>query len=116
MGCILVISADDKTRRALSGKFAAMTKQDPPTPKYPPLLLTVPAALATASLGRTKFYELVRLGLIKPVKLGRRTFVLYSEIERWVASLPALGQHDCQNDVPTKDSPASGKANTKKTI
>ncbi|WP_425309086.1 helix-turn-helix domain-containing protein [Ammonicoccus fulvus] len=38
-------------------------------------------------IGHTTFYELVKAGKIKIVKIGRRTFISHDEIERYVASL-----------------------------
>jgi hypothetical protein len=39
------------------------------------------------SIGRTKFYEEVRAGRLRVVKLGKKTLVDIDEAERWFASL-----------------------------
>ena len=49
-----------------------------------------PVGEAQAKLGdisHTTFYELVKAGRIRTVKLGRRTFVTADEIDRFAASL-----------------------------
>jgi excisionase family DNA binding protein len=48
-----------------------------------PITVTVTAALAVTGLGRTKFYELVKAGRIKTVAIGRRTLVVYADLERF---------------------------------
>lgn len=49
-----------------------------------------PEAEARAALGgisRSKLYELFKAGELTPTKLGRRTFVLESELRRFVGKL-----------------------------
>lgn len=41
------------------------------------------------SLGRSIIYQEIRRGHLKAVKLGRRTLILASEVERWLNTLPA---------------------------
>lgn len=38
-------------------------------------------------VGRSTLYELIALGLIVPVKIGRRTLIPHSELERYVSTL-----------------------------
>lgn len=38
-------------------------------------------------ISHSTFYELVKAGRIKTVKLGRRTFVMADEIERFLATV-----------------------------
>ena len=53
-----------------------------------PLLYNeIDARMALGGLGRSKFYELVSSGAIRPTKIGRRTFVAADELERFVAAL-----------------------------
>lgn len=53
-----------------------------------PLLHTVPdARRLLGDLGHTKFYELVAEGRIRIVKIGRRSYVAHTELERYVDSL-----------------------------
>jgi excisionase family DNA binding protein len=47
-----------------------------------PITVTVATALAVTGLGRTKFYELVKAGRIKTVSIGRRTLVVFADLER----------------------------------
>jgi excisionase family DNA binding protein len=47
-----------------------------------PITVTVPTALAVTGIGRTKFYELVKLGRIRTVAIGRRTLVIYADLEK----------------------------------
>jgi excisionase family DNA binding protein len=47
-----------------------------------PLSVTVPTALAITGLGRTKFYALVAEGRIRITKVGARSLVNYSDLER----------------------------------
>lgn len=39
-------------------------------------------------IGHTKFYELLRDGELRSVRIGRRRFVPQSEIDRFIAGLP----------------------------
>lgn len=54
-----------------------------------PLLHTISGALARVSIGRSAFYELIKGGQIKVVKIGRRTYVSESELARFVSELEA---------------------------
>lgn len=55
------------------------------------LLVSVPEARhELGDLGNSKFYELVKQGEIKTVKIGKRTFVARSELERYVDELAVL--------------------------
>ena len=47
-----------------------------------PIMVTVATALAVTGLGRTKFYELVKEGRIRTRGIGRRTLVVYADLER----------------------------------
>jgi len=38
-------------------------------------------------IGHSTFYELVKAGRIRTVKLGRRTFVMADEIDRFLATI-----------------------------
>jgi excisionase family DNA binding protein len=55
-----------------------------------PLALTVPEACAAARIGRTRFYEAVRLRELRVRKFGGRTLVLVDDLRRWLESLPAI--------------------------
>jgi excisionase family DNA binding protein len=47
-----------------------------------PITVTVPTALAVTGLGRTKFYELIKEGRIRTVAIGRRTLVIFADLEK----------------------------------
>jgi excisionase family DNA binding protein len=51
-------------------------------PDLKPITVTVSTALAVTGIGRTKFYELVKEGRIRTVAIGRRTLVIFADLER----------------------------------
>jgi excisionase family DNA binding protein len=53
-----------------------------------PLALSIEDACKVSSLGRTKFYELLKNNFIPARKCGRRTLILRSELEEALRSLP----------------------------
>ena len=59
-----------------------------------------PAALAVrdfclwAGVSRSTFYKEVKEGRLQPVKLGKKTLIVMTEAERWLASLPKAGGLD----------------------
>ena len=55
-----------------------------------PITVTVTTALAVTGLGRTKFYELVKEGRIRTVAIGRRTLVVFADLEKLAE--PAAGR------------------------
>lgn len=57
-------------------------------------LLTVPEARARLRLGHTKFYELLRAGRVRSVKIGTRRLVPADAIAEYIASLAAQGGSD----------------------
>jgi excisionase family DNA binding protein len=61
------------------------------TTSLKPITVTVATALAVTGLGRTKFYELVKADRIKTVSVGRRTLVVYADLER-LAETGAAGK------------------------
>jgi hypothetical protein len=46
-----------------------------------PLLVTIPHAKQLIDVGNTKFWDLVKLGLIQLVEVGRRKMVVYASLE-----------------------------------
>jgi excisionase family DNA binding protein len=48
-------------------------------------LLSVKQALSALGIGRTLLYELIEVGSLKSVKIGRRRLVPFSEIEAFIA-------------------------------
>ena len=55
----------------------------------PALLLSIAAAAEALSVGRSKFYELIRSQEIRTVKVGRRTLVPVDALHEYVARLRA---------------------------
>lgn len=53
-------------------------------------LLTVPEAIFTHGIGRSKFYLEVAAGRIPLRKCGRRTLVSADDMEDWAAGLPVV--------------------------
>lgn len=43
------------------------------------------------NIGRTFFYEQIKLGHLSAHKAGNKTLILRDEADRWVRSLPKLG-------------------------
>lgn len=55
------------------------------------LAFSVKEACKLSGFGRTTFYKLLKTGKITAHKCGRRTFVLPSELEQALKSLPRAG-------------------------
>lgn len=55
------------------------------------LLHPIPEAAQVLGVSRTTIYELISAGALKPVKIGRRTFISQEELERYVRSLTEVG-------------------------
>lgn len=51
------------------------------------LLHPIPDAAQVLGISRTTIYELISAGALKPVKIGRRTFIAQEELERYVRGL-----------------------------
>lgn len=49
---------------------------------------TVEEFLGWARIGRTKLYQEINEGRLKPRKLGRKTLILRADAEAWLNSLP----------------------------
>jgi excisionase family DNA binding protein len=52
-------------------------------------LLSVPETAKAINVCRATLYDLFRQGVIQSVKVGRRRLVKSTEVERYIASLPA---------------------------
>lgn len=52
------------------------------------MLLTIPEACAMIRVGRTKLYQLLNEGEIKAVKIGKKTLIPGSDLQKWQDSLP----------------------------
>ena len=51
-----------------------------------PLAYSVAEAMQVSSLGRTKLYELINLGNIETIKVGRRTLIKAASLHKLVES------------------------------
>lgn len=52
-----------------------------------PLFHTIPQACRRLALGRSKLYELMDAGRLRPVKVGRRTLLPERELQRFADEL-----------------------------
>ena len=55
-----------------------------------PLAVSVEEAALISGLGRTSIYGAVKSGALKARKAGRRTIVLKSDLQAWLAALPTI--------------------------
>lgn len=52
------------------------------------LALTIPEAVAMSGIGRSSLYAVFKSGGIRPRKQGKRTLVIFAELEAYINSLP----------------------------
>ncbi|MEJ8568280.1 helix-turn-helix transcriptional regulator [Elongatibacter sediminis] len=52
-----------------------------------PLFSSIPDAARRLGVGRTKVYELIQAGKLRPVKLGTRTLLPEGELQKFAAEL-----------------------------
>jgi excisionase family DNA binding protein len=60
----------------------------PTTPPPADAILTIAEAGERLRLGRSRLYEELAAGRIEAVRLGRRTMIRASEVERYIRELP----------------------------
>jgi excisionase family DNA binding protein len=60
------------------------------TPELPREGLSVTEACRVAGIGRTKIYEAISDGHLKARKFGKRTLVLRSDLQKFLANLPEI--------------------------
>jgi len=68
-----------------------MTHSSPPSDRPATTIggaMTVPEFCRWASVGKTKLYEEIGAGRIRPRKVGSKTLILRAEAEAWLNSLP----------------------------
>lgn len=58
----------------------------------PPLANQVPEACRRLGIGRTALYELLKTGELKAFKIGSRTLIAESELQRFIAERMNLTQ------------------------
>lgn len=54
-----------------------------------PLTITIPEAVKLTGMSRTAIYEALKRGDLVARKAGRRTLILFADLEGYLASLPA---------------------------
>ena len=76
------------------------------------LAFGIPGAAASANLGRSKVYELIRSGQLRARKAGRRTVILADDLRSCLESLPAFQDEKVELAANIKRSrrPSSSKA------
>jgi excisionase family DNA binding protein len=55
-----------------------------------PMAFTIPAACASASVGRSALRDAISSGSLRAVRRGRRVLVLRDDLRDWLANLPAI--------------------------
>jgi excisionase family DNA binding protein len=74
-----------RARTPDSRKEAAVTDQQ--STEHPKLLLTVPEAAARLGIGRTLMYQLISIGAVASVQVGRLRRIRPADLESYAASL-----------------------------
>jgi len=59
-----------------------------------PLAYSLPEAVRASGLSRSTLYEQIAAGKLRARKLGARTLILRTELETFLAGLPAMGDPD----------------------
>jgi excisionase family DNA binding protein len=72
-----------ETRTAANPQAITRTRMD--TATAVPLAHTIPQSCARIGLGRSTLFDLIKAGAIKPIKVGRRTLIAETELQRYVA-------------------------------
>jgi excisionase family DNA binding protein len=54
------------------------------------LAYSIAEACAVARIGRSTLYKHVRAGNLRAIKIGRRTFFLRGDIDRWLEKMPVV--------------------------
>lgn len=52
------------------------------------ITLTIPEAVKATGLSRSRLYESLKDGTLSGKKAGRRTLILFADLENYLASLP----------------------------
>jgi excisionase family DNA binding protein len=66
-------------------KEQAMPTAAPHPASHPAITLRIPDACRATGIGRSKLYELIKLGQIDTIKIGRITLVPVTSLERLIA-------------------------------
>ena len=57
-----------------------------------PLAVSIAEAVKLSDNSRTAIYQAIASGALVARKRGRRTLILYSDLEQWLAALPEAGK------------------------
>jgi excisionase family DNA binding protein len=68
-------------------------------------LLSISQTIRVLGIGRTHLYSLINSGRIKALKLGRRTLISSTEIERFLSGLPDY--QACSDEAVSDPKPTS---------
>lgn len=60
-------------------------------------LFTISDFVKQFRVSRTALYRLFGAGHLRAIKVGRRTMILQSDVEKWLASLPSLERQNTPN-------------------
>jgi hypothetical protein len=60
------------------------------TEPKPPVAYSIPEAARAASIGTTKLRNEIRAGRLRVRKLGKRSIITTSDLEKWAAALPDI--------------------------
>jgi excisionase family DNA binding protein len=75
-------------------KEEAMPTAAPHPVNHPAITLRIPDACRATGIGRSKLYELIKLGEIDTIKIGRITLISVTSIERLIARCSAAASPD----------------------
>lgn len=53
----------------------------------PPRLLDIPELIKRTTLHKTKLYEIIKAGQLRPIKLGRKTVFSEQEVNQWIENV-----------------------------
>jgi excisionase family DNA binding protein len=70
-----------------------MAKEDE---KMQPLLCSITESCRLLGVGRTKLYEVIASGELRIRKIGRKSLIAMSDLQRWAERLPAINSNGGQ--------------------
>jgi hypothetical protein len=80
--------SSNSARPGKSSVYGSGSARGPPAVAEPPPFVTVRQACALGSLGRSKLYEIMGLGLVRAIKLGTKTLIDTASLLAYLESLP----------------------------
>ena len=55
-----------------------------------PIAYAIDDVTMMVGVGRTKLYEAISSGQLRALKVGRRTLILATDLQNWLATLPSF--------------------------